>query len=151
MLSWFAGIVLRRAIRRINAGDLGPMLNSYAHDAVLIFPGDSSWSGEHRGRDAIGAFLQRFVRCGIQFTAHEIVMSGWPWSATIWVRFSDHARARDGTIVYENSGVIYGETRWGKIVLQEDFEDTEKVTEFDKYLAAHPEFEAAPALAGVTG
>jgi ketosteroid isomerase-like protein len=145
MLSWLAGFVLRRAIRRINEGDIGPMLGSYANDAVLVFPGDSSWGGEHRGRNAIEAFLRRFVRAGIQFEAHEIVLTGWPWSATIWVRFSDHAKAPDGTVVYENSGVIQAMTRWGKIVRQEDFEDTEKVTAFDRYLAQHEPAVAAGA------
>ena len=142
MLSWLAGIVLRRAIRRINEGDAGPMLSSYARDAVLVFPGDSSWGGEHRGLDAIEAFLQRFVRAGIQFEAHEIVLSGWPWSATIWVRFSDEARGPDGSVVYENHGVIQAKTRWGRIFRQEDYEDTEKVAAFDLYLAQHE-----PALA----
>ncbi len=113
------------------------MLSSYATNAVLMFPGESSWGGEHRGKAAIEAFLRRFVRVGLQFEAHEIVVSGWPWSATIWVRFSDHAKAQDGTVVYENSGVIYAKTRWGKIALQEDFEDTEKVATFDKWLEEH--------------
>lgn len=138
--------MLRRAIRRVNAGDIGPMLSSYADDAVLVFPGESSWGGEHRGRDAIEAFLRRYARLGLQFEAHEIVVSGWPWSATIWVRFSDHARAPDGTVVYENRGVIKAKTRWGKIVLQEDFEDTHKVAAFDEYLAAHEERETGPAM-----
>ena len=137
MLSWLGGTLLGRSIRRVNEGDIGPMLNGYADDAVLVFPGESSWGGEHRGRDAIEAFLRRFVRAGIQFEAHQIIVSGWPWSATIWVRFSDHAKAPDGTVVYENRGVIYARTRWGKITLQEDYEDTEKVAEFDRYLALH--------------
>jgi ketosteroid isomerase-like protein len=148
MLSFLGGIMLRRAIARINVGDIGPMLSSYAKDAVLVFPGDSSWGGEHRGKDAIEAFLQRFVRAGIQFQAHNIVVTGWPWSATIWVRFSDCAKAPDGTVVYENRGVIRAETRWGKIVLQEDFEDTEKVAAFDTYLAEHPEIEGVAVAAG---
>jgi ketosteroid isomerase-like protein len=152
MLSWLAGIVLRRTIRRVNEGDIGPMLSSYADDAVLVFPGDSSWGGEHRGRDAIEAFLRRFVRVGLQFEAHEIVVSGWPWNAHLWVRFSDRARAPDGAVVYENHGVIYAKTRWGKIVYQEDFEDTEKVTQFDRYLDAHPGHERAAAVgAGPSG
>lgn len=146
MLSWLGGIMLRRAIRRVNEGDIGPMLSSYAQDAVLVFPGDSSWGGEHRGRDAIEAFLRRFVRVGLQFEAHQIIVSGWPWSATIWVRFSDQAKAPDGRMVYENRGVIYAKTRWGKITRQEDFEDTEKVAEFDKYLALHEPAEARAAL-----
>ena len=145
MLNWLAGTLLRRSIRRVNEGDIGPMLNGYANDAVLVFPGDSSWGGEHRGRDAIEAFLRRYVRVGLHFEAHEIVVSGWPWSATIWVRFSDQAKAPDGTVVYKNRGVIYAKTRWGKITLQEDFEDTEKVAEFDRYLALHEPAGAAGA------
>jgi ketosteroid isomerase-like protein len=136
MLSWLAGIVLRRAIRRVNEGDIGPMLRSYADDAVLVFPGDSSWGGEHRGKEAIERFLLRFVAAGIQFEAEQIVVSGWPWNASIWVRFNDRASAPDGALVYENRGVIYAKTRWGKIVRQEDHEDTGKVAAFDAYLSA---------------
>lgn len=137
MISWLAGVLLRRAIRRINAGDIGPMLNSYAEDAVLVFPGDSSWGGEHRGKQAIRAFLERFARVGIQFEAHEVTVSGWPWNARLYVLFSDRARDAAGNVVYENHGVIYGRTRWGKIVYQEDFEDTDRVAAFDTWLAAH--------------
>jgi ketosteroid isomerase-like protein len=129
--------MLRRSIRRINQGDIAPMLSSYADDAVLVFPGDSSWGGEHRGKAAIEAFLRRFARIGIQFEAHEIVVSGWPWNAIIWVLFSDRARAPDGALVYENHGVIYAKTRWGKIVYQEDFEDTHRVAAFDEWLAVN--------------
>jgi ketosteroid isomerase-like protein len=142
MMSWLAGIVLRRSIRAINAGKIGPMLSSYSDDAMLVFPGDSSWGGEHRGKAAIEAFLRRFARVGIQFEARQIIVSGWPWNATIWVLFSDHARGPDGSTVYENHGVIYARTRWGKIVYQQDFEDTERVAAFDEWLAAHE-----PALA----
>jgi ketosteroid isomerase-like protein len=137
MFGWLAAVILRRSIRRINAGDIGPMLAGYANDAVLVFPGDNSWGGEHRGRDAIKAFLERFARVGVQFQAQEIMVSGWPWNATLCVVFRDHAKDADGNIVYENHGVIYGRTRWGKIVFQEDFEDTTKVAAFDRWLSLH--------------
>jgi len=137
MFGWIVGVMLRRSIRHVNEGDIGPMLSGYAQDAVSVFPGESSWGGEHRGRDAIEAFLRRFARVGLQFEAHEIIVSGWPWSATICVLFSDHARAQDGTVVYKNRGVIYAKTRWGKIVLQETFEDVNKLAAFDEWLAAH--------------
>jgi ketosteroid isomerase-like protein len=137
VLSWLAGLVLRRAIRRVNAGDIGPMLDGYAKEAVSVFPGENSWGGEHRGRDAIERFLLRFARVGIQFEAHEIIVSGWPWKATMCVVFSDHVKAQDGTVVYENHGVIYARMRWGKIVYQETFEDTNKLAAFDEWLAVH--------------
>lgn len=144
MFGWLAGVMLRRSIRRVNEGDIGPMLSGYAKDAVSVFPGESSWGGEHRGWDAIERFLQRFARVGIQFEAHEIIVSGWPWSANICVLFSDHAKGQDGTVVYENHGVIYARMRWGKIVYQETFEDTDKLAAFDKWLAIH-EAQAATA------
>jgi ketosteroid isomerase-like protein len=137
MFGWLAGVMLRRSIRRVNEGDIGPMLSGYAQDAVSVFPGDSSWGGEHRGRDAIERFLQRFARVGLQFEAHEIIVNGWPWKATICVLFSDHAKAPDGTVVYENHGVIYARMRWGKIVHQETFEDMNKLAAFDEWLAVH--------------
>ncbi|MEX2159320.1 MAG: nuclear transport factor 2 family protein [Dehalococcoidia bacterium] len=144
MFGWLAGVILRRSIARVNAGDVGPMLSGYAEDAVLVFPGENSWGGEHRGRAAIKTFLERFVRVGLQFEAHEVMVSGWPWRATMCVVFSDHAKDAKGAIVYENHGVIYCKTRWGKITFQEDFEDTDRVAAFDKWLAIH-EPEAVPA------
>ena len=38
--------MIRRGVRHINAGDIGPMLASYSKNAVLVFPGDHSWGGE---------------------------------------------------------------------------------------------------------
>jgi len=144
MFGWLVSTMLRRAIARVNEGDIGPMLDGYADEAVLILPGDSSWGGEHRGKETIEAFLRRFARVGIQFEAHEIIVSGWPWSAQICVLFSDSAKDVNGEVVYENRGVIYARMRWGKIVFQEDFEDTDKVAAFDEWLKAH-EPEAIPA------
>ena len=52
---------MRRGVRRLNAGDIGPMLSSFADDATLVFPGDHSWGGEYRGKAEIKKFLERFV------------------------------------------------------------------------------------------
>ena len=53
MLGWLAGIMIRRGVRRVNAGDIGLMLNGYSKNAVSVFPGDHSWGGEHRGKQQI--------------------------------------------------------------------------------------------------
>ena len=149
MFAWVFSTMLRRNIRRVNAGDYRPMLGFYAKDAVLVFPGRNSWAGEHRGKEAIERFLQRFVRVGMQFEAHEILVSGPPWNASACVRFSDSARDTNGKVVYANRGIIYVKTSWGKITLQEDFEDIERVAEFDKWLAEHsPEVATFDATGG---
>jgi ketosteroid isomerase-like protein len=126
--------MIRRGIRHINAGDVCPMLSSYSRNAVLIFPGEHSWGGEYRGRDRIEEFFRRLVLAGIQFEVQEVVVSGWPWSAKIWVRLTDRVTADDGSVVYENRLVIFVKTAWGKIRYHEAYVDTQRVAEFDKYL-----------------
>jgi ketosteroid isomerase-like protein len=128
--------MIRRGVRHMNAGDVGPMLSSYSRDAVLVFPGEHSWGGEYRGKDRIEEFLLRCVSAGIQFEVQEVVVSGWPWSAKIWVRLTDRVTAADGSIIYANRAVIYAQTAWGKIRYQEDYEDTQKVAGLDQYLSS---------------
>ncbi len=137
MYKWAVRSMIRRNVRALQGGDIEPLLRGYHEDAVLVFPGDSSWAGEHRGRPAIEAFLQRFVDSRIVGETHEILVNGFPWRTTICVRFTDGATTPSGEVVYENRAVLYGEIRWGKIVRQEDYEDTQKVAAFDEYLTAH--------------
>jgi ketosteroid isomerase-like protein len=120
----------------LNAGDIGPMLSSFADDAVLLFPGEHSWGGEYEGRQAIRGFLERFVEVGLQLEPHEILVKGWPWDTTVILRFTNEARDKNGNIVYANRGAIFAKAAWGKIKHQEDYEDTQKVVEFDRYLAS---------------
>ena len=102
---------------------------------ALVFPGESSWGGEHRGTAAIEAFLRRFVAVGIVGEVHEILVNGPPWRTTVCVLFSDRVVDPAGTAVYENRAILFGRIVWGKIVYHEDFEDTHKVEAFDRYLA----------------
>ena len=141
MYATIVRMMIRRAIRRVNEGDMGPFLSAYADDATFVFPGQNSWAGEHRGKVEIERFYRRFAQVGLQAEAREIVVNGWPWNTTVCVHFTDKATASDGTIVYENSGVIFGKIAWGKIKFQHVYEDTEKVAAFDRYLQAHPEME----------
>jgi ketosteroid isomerase-like protein len=135
MYAWLVRKMIRRSIDRMNAGDIQPLVSSFADDARLVFPGRNSWAGEHRGRAEIEAFIGRFVRVGLQGAADEIVVKGPPWNTTICVRFRDEAHASDGTLVYSNRVVLFMKAAWGKIVSQEDYLDTEKVAKFDEYLA----------------
>lgn len=129
--------MIRRNVRALGQGDLAPLLSGYADDAVLVFPGHSSWGGEHRGKAAIEAFLGRFLEVGLRGEVHEILVNGPPWRTTVCVLFTDRAVDDTGSLVYENRAVLFGRIVWGKIVYQEDFEDTNKVDAFDAYLDAH--------------
>ena len=131
---WIVSLLIRRGVRRINAGDIGLMLGSFAEDATLVFPGDHSWAGEYKGKGEIEKFLRRFVEVGIQLEPHEILVQGWPWSTTVMLRFTNEARDGDGKVVYSNRGAIFARAAWGKIKFQEDYEDTQKVVAFDEYI-----------------
>jgi ketosteroid isomerase-like protein len=129
-------MLIRRNVRRANAGDVEPLLRAYAPDATLVYPGRHSWAGEYRGSAEIERFLRRFAAVGLRGEAHEILVNGPPWNTKVCVRFTDEARASDGRVVYANRAILFGRIVWGRIVYQEDFLDTQKVAAFDDYLGA---------------
>ena len=126
--------LLRRAAGRLMAGDVDAFLRFYANDAELSFPGGSSWGRVYRGKAEIRGFLERFLRVGISGEVHEILVTGPPWDTTACVRFTDRALGSDGAPVYENRAMILLRSRWGKVVSEEIFEDTERTAAFDRYL-----------------
>ena len=127
---------LRRNVARLNDGDYGPLLASYAPDAVLHFAdGPHRWAGEHRGRAAIERFLQDFTRAGLRGELVGLWTSGPPWAMTMVGRFDDEARAPDGELLYANRVVMVIRTRMGRIVEHSDFyEDTGRIEGFDRAL-----------------
>ncbi|MHB1468486.1 MAG: nuclear transport factor 2 family protein [Solirubrobacteraceae bacterium] len=124
------------AVARLNAGDHTTLLDAYAEDFVLHFnEGPHRWSGDWVGKAEMDRFLQNFTAAGIEGEVREIATSGPLWALVMWVRFDDHAKAPDGTRVYENSTVLVLRTRWGKVVEQHDFYmDTERIRAFDRNL-----------------
>lgn len=135
MYSWIVGRVLRRQIGQLSAGDSGALLRSVSPDARLVFPGRSSFAGDHRGKDAIRAWLERFVSLHPSFTIHDVGVAGPPWNMRVFFRFTDRIPIPGGG-QYENEGMEYVRMRWGKVREQRVYLDTEKVTEFDAQLAA---------------
>jgi ketosteroid isomerase-like protein len=128
--------MIRRNVAALRAGDPGPLLAGYAEDAVLVFPGPTSWGGEYRGKEAIAGFLRRFLDDGIAGEAHDVLVNGPPWRTKIAVLFTAVARNDHGQVVYDNRAVLFVRARWGKIVYQEDYEDTHKSEAFEQYLKA---------------
>ncbi len=132
-------VKFRRDVATLNKGDFKPLLKSYAKDAVLVFSdAEHRWTGTHRGRAEIEAFLTEFVRANIQGTIQKVYLGGWLWNMTMVARFDDEAFAPGTTEkIYENRTVFVINTRWGKIVRQEDFYvDTVRMLAFDKRLTA---------------
>jgi len=137
LLSRAVLLKLRSDVRALNAGDYQPVFSSYAEDAVLRFnEGRHRWSGEHRGKAAIGRFLRNFTAAGLQGQIDELFLSGPPWRLTLIARFDDHAHDPAGEEIYRNRTVLLARTRWGRIVWQEDFyEDTERIDALEARLS----------------
>jgi ketosteroid isomerase-like protein len=66
-----------------------------------------------------------------------MAVKGWPWNMTALMYWTDHLTTPEGERVYENRGAFYIKLRWGKVVAQDDFLDTQKVAKLDDWLAAH--------------
>ena len=131
MISWLALRIIKRTTARLNAGDIRPALRTFHRDGVEIFPGESSWGRVYRGRAEIEAFLRRFVDSGLKLEPYDVVAKGWPWNMTLCVVFTDHLTTPQGETVYRNRGALYIKMRWGKIVSQEDFLDTQEVAKLE--------------------
>lgn len=135
MYAWLARMLVRRSLRMHRARDVEGLLSTYADDVRFVFPGTSSWAVDVRGKAAVGAWLRRFHSVGLVLEVDDILVGGPPWKTRAALHFTDHATDAGGRVVYENRGVIYATSRWGKITSYEVFEDTEKVAAFDDYLA----------------
>lgn len=135
MQSWIAKQLVTRMMAGLRARDLSLVLRLDADDVVLRFPGDSSWGGEFRGKAEHERWLRRFVEAGLQIYPDQVVAGGPPWKMTLCVRGHVDLHSPEGEKVYDNSYVIWGLIRWGKLTKYEVFEDTQKTGRVDDYLA----------------
>lgn len=135
MYSWIVGRALRALIDRLNSGDARTLSRTFAPDAHLVFPGRSSFAGDHHGKPAIEAWLERFVALRPKFELHDVAVAGPPWNLRVMFRFTDRIPIPSGG-EYRNEGMEYLRIRWGKTREQRVYLDTEKVAEFDAQLAA---------------
>lgn len=137
-------MLIRRNIRALNDGRYESGLAMFAPDAELTFPGDNTWSRQHRppqpgrdpypthrGRAEIEDFLRRYVEHHLHMEVEDILVNGPPWNTRAAVRVHHWIAGPDGKDLYANRAVLMVRTSWGKIRSQEDYEDTERVAAFD--------------------
>jgi ketosteroid isomerase-like protein len=142
--------LMRHSVAKLNAGDYRLLLKLASPDFELAFPGDNSWSTmfgptqrgrrrhvTHKGIEQGTAFAERFVSEGIQFHIEDILVNGPPWNTRIALRVHDFIPGADGAPdVYNNRAIAFLEVRWGRLVRWEDYEDTQRVAQWDHATAA---------------
>lgn len=134
MYSWIVGRIVTFLYGKVSSGDLRLPLLGLASDALFVFPGDSSFGGEQRGKPAIEAWMRRFASLRPEFSVEDVAAAGPPWNMRIFMRFRDRIVAPTG-YVYENAGMEYIKVRWGLIHEIRVHLDTERVTALDAALA----------------
>ncbi|HEX8120235.1 MAG TPA: nuclear transport factor 2 family protein [Solirubrobacteraceae bacterium] len=127
MYSWVVALIVRRQFGHLSAGDWRKPFRVFAPDAVLRFPGDTELSGEFRGRPAIAKWFDTgWSLFGFDFTVEDVVAKGWPWDMRVATRWHNVLTAHDGT-VYRYRGMQYARFRWGRVVEDELYEDTQTI------------------------
>jgi ketosteroid isomerase-like protein len=125
MYAWAMGLVIRRAFADLSAGRLQRPFRMFARDAVLRFPGDHVLGGEFRGRAEIRGWFERaWGMLDVKLDVQDVVVSGWPWRTRVATRFTGRITTSDGK-VFHNRGMQYARLRWGRVVEDELYEDTQ--------------------------
>ena len=135
LYSWIVGRAVGFLYGKVSTGDLRLPLLALAKDARLVFPGNSSFGGEHQGKPAIESWMRRFASLEPKFSVRDVAVAGPPWNMRVFMRFSDRIVAPDG-YVYENEGMEHIQIRYGVIREIRVHLDTEKVAALDAQLDA---------------
>jgi len=134
MYHWIVQRVARWGVLQMVDGNTA-VLSRMADDNVRFrFPGHSSFAADVRGKAAVEAWLSRFRELRPSYEVEDVLVAGPPWNTRVGVRIRD--RIGDD---YSNEGMHYMRMRWGKIVLDQLYLDTEAIAEWE---SRHPELTA---------
>jgi ketosteroid isomerase-like protein len=142
--------LIRRNICLLNRGHYAPALAMFATDADFTFPGQNSWSRQHRiptpdrtatathrGRPEIETLLRRYVRDRIQMEVEDILVNGPPWNMRVAVQVRHWIPGADDDVSM-NRAVLVVRMAWGRIRSQENYEDTERVSSLERGYSVVP-------------
>ena len=118
----------RGTYRALSKGDYERVLQSFDPDAVLLFPGDHGLSGTFEGRDAIRQWFERLYVAfpDLRLDPGTILVNGYPWDTVVAARFTATATLPSGR-PYVNKGIQFLRLRWGRIIEDVLYEDTQLV------------------------
>lgn len=125
----YRSIVRRKAratYRALSRGDYESVVRGFTSDATLKFPGDNAFSGTFEGRDAIRGWFKHLHETFPDFRLEPetILVNGFPWDTVVATRFTVTATLPNGS-PYLNNGLQFLRLRWGRIVEDVLYEDTQ--------------------------
>lgn len=134
------GFLIERRVRAIfdglSHGDYTIAMNGLAGDVHHIFAGDHPLAGERHSRDAVGRWFERLFRLfELRFDVSEVFIAGPVWNLVVAVEWIAHVTPKVGA-PYENRGAHIIRIRRGRVVYLHAYEDSQKVAEACREMAA---------------
>jgi ketosteroid isomerase-like protein len=130
MYGWLIRSLARRAFQGLGQGDPSFLTTFLADDVEFHFPGRSPFAAHHHSKQASDQWLRRFAHFRPRFEIHEVIASGPPWDIRACIRFTDVIGDPSDPTPYVNEGVCLLTFRWGRVVSQRAFLDTQAVADF---------------------
>jgi ketosteroid isomerase-like protein len=131
MYRWLVRSLVPPVLIRITRGRTWLVRAAFRSDAEFVFPGEHSWAADYRSRPQIEAWLRDFAAMRPHYEVLDIVVGGPPWHTRIAIRFRDTIEPG-----YTNEGMHWMLMRWGRVVHERVFLDTQRV---DAWETEHPE------------
>jgi ketosteroid isomerase-like protein len=120
--------LLHRSYARISRGEYEAVLEQFAPSVRFAFAGTSVLGGERRGIDEVRQWFELVFELfpGLWLEPQAVVVNGWPWNTVVATRFTVQATLGDGR-PYSNEGMQFLRLRWGRVVEDRLYEDTQKL------------------------
>jgi hypothetical protein len=128
-------LVVKRVYSAMRAGNPEPALRMFEPTARLHFAGNHSWAVDTTDAAERRSWFERFAALRPDLRCDDVLVCGPPWRMSACVVFDDALRDDSGEVIYSNHGVQYVQLRWGRMVLDEINLDTQRVAEYDRYVA----------------
>lgn len=120
--------LVRRNYRHLSEGNYEAVLKKFGPSSVFLFAGTHELGGERRGITSVREVFQRIFTLfpGLRLEPQAIVVGGAPWNTTVAVLFTVRATLSDGQ-PYRNEGMQFLRLRWGRVVEDRLYEDTQEL------------------------
>ena len=132
MYRWIVARITRWAVLELVSDSSSRLpFRLMAPDIRFRFPGTSSFAADTTTSGELTAWITRFSALRPDYEILDVLVAGPPWNIRVAVRLRD--RIGDD---YSNEGMQYLRMRWGKMVVDEVFVDTERIVAWE---GRHPE------------
>jgi ketosteroid isomerase-like protein len=120
--------LVRRTFRRLSKGDSAAVVGRFTPTGLFVLSGSHALGGERHGPEAVRRWFRQAFQLfpGLQLEPQTVLVNGWPWNTVVATHLIIRATLRDGR-PYRNEGMQLLRLRWGRVVEDRIYEDTQKL------------------------